>query len=533
VRVTDPNTPGREDSDSLFPPTEALAAQPTQAIAAPVIVDAAQGPQAPSGAARAWSGVLGSVRNHPTAWIASAATAAFVLIGGGAFAAGAATPSPQPAALTQPVATTSATPSQTPSATPTPTPTARPTANPALPATSLKTCSVAQAAADKRLGTLEAQVLDAKTGQVLFDRNGGTPAPTASVMKTITAAATLAALGPDATLSTTVVKGSQPGQVVLVGGGDPTLSIHGGAYYQGAPTMDDLAGQVKQAWAADPADAAQPITSVVVDASLFGGPTWQSSWPTTERTGEGSTAPITALIADGAKQNPKALESPRSDNPVDDAGAAFAQVLGVQYGGQAAAPQGAAALGTVHSQPVSALLNQALLDSDNTVMETLARLTAIKEGTGNTFGAIQAGDVAALKTYGLDASSLTIIDGSGLSADNRVPPSFLTGFMIKVLNREQGLGLIYDSLPVAGQTGTLSASYGRFTGASSIAAGHVHAKTGWITNGYTLAGIVDAKDGTRLSFAIFALGNVNDSAKAAIDALTAAIYTCGGNLSNS
>jgi len=533
--VTDPNLPGREDFDTLFQPTQAIAQpgadEPTQAFAQPVIVDGTQGPAAPNRVGRAWQGFLASIRSHPTAWLVSGATAAFLVIGGGAFAAGAATPSGQPAALKQVVPTS--TPSQTPTPTPTPTPTTRPTANPALPASALKTCSVTQAAADPRLGNLEAQVLDAQTGQVLFDRNGETPAPTASVMKTITAAAVLAVLGPNATISTTVVKGTQPGQVVLDGGGDPTLSVNGGAYYQNAPTLADLANQVQQAWAADPSNAGQPITSVVTDSSLFGGPSWQPSWPVTERTGEGSTAPITALIANGDKQDPTKLESPRGADPVGDAGTAFAQLLGVQYAGETAAPQGETPLGTVTSQPISTLLNQALLDSDNTVMETLARLTAIKEGTGNTFGAIQAADVAALKTYGLDASSLTIVDGSGLSPDNRVPPSFLTNFMIKVMNQQQGLGVIYNSLPVAGQSGTLSQAYGRFQGASSIAIGHVHAKTGWITNGYTLAGVIDAKDGTELTFAIFALGNVNDSAKAAIDALTAAIYSCGGNLSNS
>jgi len=393
---------------------------------------------------------------------------------------------------------------------------------------------VAGPASDGRLGTLEAQVVDAKSGQVLFDRSSGTGAPPASVMKTITAGAALTALGADTQIATTVVKGSQPGQVVIVGGGDPTLGTGRPQWYQGAPTLTDLADQVKKAWAADPANAGHPITSVVADASLFGGPTWQSSWhENPERTPEGSTAEITALMADGDKQDPTKLESPRGTDPVGDAGKAFAQDLGAKYEGTGTAPSGAAQLGVVKSQPVSALVTEALQNSDNTVMEMLARLTAIKMGAGNTFGAIDAGDTAALKKIGVDTSGLTIVDGSGLSADNRVPPSFLTSYLTKVLNRESGLGVIYDALPVSGKSGTLSASYGRFTGASAVAAGQVHAKTGSIDGAYTLAGVIDAKDGTKLVFAIYALGNVGDSARAAIDSLTAAIYSCGGNLSNS
>jgi len=522
-------------------PTAAMAAPvsaaPTSAAPVsavqPIVVEPAAGPETPSARTRAWAGVLSSIRTHPRSWIAAGATAAFLIIGGGSFAAGAAAaPKPQPASLKAPVQH-SATPTTSVSSAPTPTPT-RPTANPAAPAAALKTCSVAGPASDGRLGTLEAQVLDAKTGQVLFDRKGDTAAPTASVMKTISAGAAITALGADYQISTTVVKGAQPGQVVIVGGGDPTLGTGKPQWYQGAPTLTDLADQVKKAWGADPANAGQPITSVVADASLFGGATWQPSWhQNPELAPEGSTSNIVALMADGDKKDPTKLESPRGSDPVGDAGKAFAQDLGAKYDGTGQAAAGAAQLGAVKSQPVSALITEALQNSDNTVMEMLARLTAIKMGAGNTFGAIDAGDTAALGKIGVDTSGLTIIDGSGLSGDNRVPPAFLTSYLTKVFHRENGLGVIYDALPVSGQSGTLSKSYGRFTGASAVAAGQVHAKTGSIDGAYTLAGVINAKDGSQLVFAIYALGNVGDGARAAIDSLTAAIYTCGDNLSNS
>ena len=41
-----------------------------------------------------------------------------------------------------------------------------------------------------------------------------------------------------------------------------------------------------------------------------------------------------------------------------------------------------------------------------------------------------------------------------------------------------------------------------------------------------------AKDGTTLLFAIYALGDVKDDAKTAIDNLATAIYRCGNKLSN-
>ncbi len=124
---------------------------------------------------------------------------------------------------------------------------------------------------------------------------------------------------------------------------------------------------------------------------------------------------------------------------------------------------------------------------------------------------------------------MLIVDGQGLSPDNRVPPAFLAGLMVKVNAREGALGAIYDGLPVAGRTGTLTS---RFTGDNAVARGNVVAKTGWIDTGYTLSGIITAADGTPLTFAFYAIGNVRDNAKVALDTITTGAYRCGNNLSN-
>ena len=480
--------------------------------------------------AGAVAGVMSAIRTHPKAWIAAGATVAFVLLGAGSVALGATAGSAPAGAATAPTPTHSAT------RTPTPTPT--PTADPARPvpaaqpaASRIRTCSVASLAQDGRLGNLEAQVVNAKTGQVLFDRNGGKPGPTASVLKTLTSAAALATLGPDYRVQTTVVAGSVPGQVVIVGGGDVTLSrLPGGhgAFYTNAPSIQDLAAQTKQAL------GGVPVTSIVVDSSLFGGPLWQPSWDEhEERVVEGSTPYMSSLMVDGDRNDPGAVESPRSTDPVGRAVQYFQQYLGTNVPvTSGTAPAGARQLAAVQSQPVTTLIDQAMTYSDNTIMEELARLVAIKTGAGNTFAAENAGVLAGLKAYGIDTTGIHIADGSGLSADNAVPPSYLTQLFVKVLNRQNGLGVVYDGLPVAGRTGTLGPGYSRFTGASSVADGSVHAKTGWINNGYTLAGTIDAADGSQLTFAVYALGPVSDNAKQAIDTLTTGFYKCGDNLTN-
>jgi D-alanyl-D-alanine carboxypeptidase/D-alanyl-D-alanine-endopeptidase (penicillin-binding protein 4) len=471
------------------------------------------------------AGIAAFFSRHRAGSLIAAGAVAFALVGTGAVVAGAATRAPD-----APRAAAMSTPSPAPTAT---TPPPRPAPAAATAASHLRTCSVAGLATDPRLANFQAQVVNAKTGEVLFDRGGDTPSRTASVLKVLTSAAALSVLGPDYRASTTVVRGSDPGSVVLVGGGDLTLSRTPSgqeSVYTGAAHLDDLAARTIAAWQADPANP--PITSLVLDSSLFGDPGWDPSWDRKELS-DGYMPEITALQVDGDRDNPSRSTSARSDDPIGRAGQAFADALG---GGvsitRGTAPAGAAQLAAVQSQPVSTLIKQSLIVSDNALAEMLARLVAVKSGAGNTFGALQQSTVAGLAPYGIDTAGIVIADGSGLSDHNAVPPSYLTRLFIKINAREGNLGVIFDGLPVAGgATGSLSYS-DRFTGDNAVADGAVFAKTGWIDSGYTLSGIIRAADGTPLTFAVYALGDVSDNAKQAIDTITAGFFRCGDNLSN-
>jgi D-alanyl-D-alanine carboxypeptidase/D-alanyl-D-alanine-endopeptidase (penicillin-binding protein 4) len=237
-------------------------------------------------------------------------------------------------------------------------------------------------------------------------------------------------------------------------------------------------------------------------------------------------------MVDGDRADPTAKTSYRSTDPVQRAGTAFARLLGSGVRTvRGEAPAGAVRLARVRSQPVSTLVKQSLIVSDNTLAETLARVTAIRSGAGNTFAAEQQGTVGALQGYGISTAGIRIVDGSGLSPDNAVPPKYLTALFRQIRVRAGSLGVVYDGLPISGRTGSLSYA-DRFAGAASRADGAVHAKTGWIDDGYTLSGIIDAKDGTPLTFAFFALGAVTESTKYALDALTARAWDCGGRTAN-
>ncbi|MCU1481093.1 MAG: D-alanyl-D-alanine carboxypeptidase [Subtercola sp.] len=461
-------------------------------------------------------------------WLVAVAWVAFAVLALGSVGAGAAV-----ASAHQPIASVaSAAPTLGPIST-LPVPTRRPQPTSAAGASIVRTCSVNDLASAAGLATFEGTVRKADTGEILFDRSGDTYSRTASVMKVLTSSAALAVLGPDYRITTKVVAGSAPGTVVLVGGGDVTLASGSSNIYNNTANMADLAGQVKAAWAADPANAGVPISTIVLDSSLFSGDSWQSSWDRIEQT-EGSTAEVTALMVDGDRANPMADTSPRSSDPVSRAGQALQSALGsVASGAQLVAGTalpGASTLGSVQSAPVSTMVQEAILRSDNTEAEMLARLTAIKLGVGSSFASLQTAITSALHdNYGLDVSNLVIVDGSGLSNDDAVSAKFLTTLFDKINARVGNLGVILDGLPVADQTGTLSY---RFTGANSVVDGKVIAKTGSIDTANTLAGVVHAADGTTLTFAFFSLDSSIDAGREALDSLTVGIYKCGNALSN-
>lgn len=387
-------------------------------------------------------------------------------------------------------------------------------------------CTADRLAAGWRSGQLFLDARSVRTGKPVLTVRGDTPTQTGSTMKLITASAALSALGPDHRFTTRVVRGSTPGSVVLVGGGDPTLSrLPSGqeGVYPAAPHLDDLARQVR---AAHPG----PITVLQVDTGLFGGPAWHPTWTTSART-SGSVSNITALMVDGDRDDPADAYSLRGTAAVARAASAFAALLGPDVRTDTtsvAVGSGATTLGSVRSATVSKLVGTLLTHSDDTLAEVLARHVAVAEGTGRSFDAIQAGTTRALRHVDVPTAGLRLVDGSGLSPDNRVPASALTKLMRVVATHRDGLAPVDAGLAVAGETGTLG-EHGRFSGRSADARGHVRGKTGTLDDMFGLTGVTDEVGGDRIAFTVFAEGTGDPDTRREIDALAAALWRCGGD----
>ncbi|MEI8231981.1 MAG: D-alanyl-D-alanine carboxypeptidase [Actinomycetes bacterium] len=408
--------------------------------------------------------------------------------------------------------------------------TSTPTDSPTVtPTSDGRDCSIANLAADKLLIGLHAQVINPGTNEVLFDILGDTPTQTASVMKLLTAAAALQVLGPNFRVQTKVYADLDvPGQIVVVGAGDPTLSrskIGVQSVYRDAPKIADLAVQIN-AWS-----RATPITSIVLDSSYFAGPTWDSAVADSERS-LGYQPLITALQVDGDRENTTKETSPRSTDPVDRVGVALKKAIGPLAVNasisQATAGINLLKIADVRSQPISKWITHMLSVSDNTEAEFLARLVSKQLGMDGSLESIDAALKTALTSAGLVTDGLNLKDGSGENEENQVSATFINSLLKKVLNRDGNFDVIYQALPIAGESGSLAS---RFNGENIDAAGHIFAKTGWTRHEYSLAGIIKAKDGTDLTFSIATIGELKDTTKQAIDNLATGIYRCGNKLS--
>jgi D-alanyl-D-alanine carboxypeptidase/D-alanyl-D-alanine-endopeptidase (penicillin-binding protein 4) len=399
----------------------------------------------------------------------------------------------------------------------------------------VRTCSIAKVLRAKALGNQTVLAVDGETGNQLLSDNTDKPIAMGSVVKLLTAAVALDTLGSKGRLTTRVVDGSTSGTVIVVGGGDPTLRAGGSSVYAGAASLSALASQTVAAYQARYPES-PTITRVLVDLSMFPiDDAWHPSWPESERT-MGYQPLIVPFMVDGDRSNPGAQDSPRSTDPAGRAARAFVSALAQAGNGDGdveidfqSAPSNARELASVRSAPVSTLVSQMLLNSDNALAEFLMRASSVEAGFDGSADSIQQLVLGSLNVYGVDMTGGTIVDGSGLSAKNLLPPRAVVELVTQIFEGNKSLAAIGKALPVAGKTGTLAT---RFTGSAAVARGHVQAKTGWINGVYALAGRIDLKRGGRMYFVVVARGKVDASAKTAIDDVVAGMYSCGTNLAS-
>lgn len=366
-------------------------------------------------------------------------------------------------------------------------------------------------------------VVDVESGGRIWARRPSRPMLPASNMKIVTAANVLRALGPDHAFHTTTTSPG-PGVVVLHAGGDATLTS-GDLKLLAAQTAQNL-----QRNGLEPpvlANGNRAWIRVLVDNSLFpsGGsaPGWRSGYvPWVVR-------PVSALALDGDY----------SWDPAGNAARAFAAHLRDQgYGAKVMGDStaGGTPVGDHPSRSLRSQVKYMLQVSENNVAEMLYRHVARARGLVPTWRNSRKAGMQSLAEIGVPTGGLSLADGSGVSRNDRLTAVSLTTLLqrIAAAAADPEFEPIHrgGGLPLAGVTGTLSASAGRFTTRPSrCARGRIRAKTGTLYDTIALSGLTVGTDGRLKAFSILVNNRPHGrysplSTRRSVDAIAATVTGC-------
>lgn len=367
-------------------------------------------------------------------------------------------------------------------------------------------------------------VVDTGSGREVYSKNSMSGIIPASTTKILTGVSVLTAYGDDHRLTTPVVRGSTPNELVIVGSGNPLL-INGSNGNRSAfgETLQRLAKRTAKSLKAT--DSPTTAYSIRFDDSLFTGPSEAPSWQPN-------------YVSDMVVGKISALSSRKNDDPFNgvpkgaaDTAKDFAKLLrdqGVKTSSKVSkttANRDAEVLGEIQSAPLTVLTQQMMELSDNTTAEALAHLAGAKlVGSGSFTGGAQAAKQV-LTELGIETTGLELNDGSGLSRKNRISARTLSQTMSAVAqNQNTSIWAAGSTLPVAGLTGTLRLRF--VTQSTQAGRGVVRGKTGSLSEVVTLSGLVTTRSGGVLAYT-FLSDKATYDARNVWDKAATALSKCG------
>ena len=293
-------------------------------------------------------------------------------------------------------------------------------------------------------GTSTAMVVSLPSGKIVFARNADVSLEPASNEKLSVTYAALIELGPEYRFPTEVlgegrrVGNTWKGQLVLKGFGDPTLS---------SADLKRLAGIL---WR----QGIRHVTGGVAgDASAFDSrtiaPGWLRSFAGIE------SPPLSALVVDRAARNNRLVADPALAAAADFDRLLHTRGITARGAVARAARPDAVPIATIYSEPLSQILQYMDHWSDNFTAEMVLKAIgyrALGLGTTSAGAAVTKRDLAA---DGIPVAGVHIVDGSGLSRDDRVTARELTALLVRIWNNPTMRPVVWDSLAIPGQKGTL------------------------------------------------------------------------------
>jgi len=331
-------------------------------------------------------------------------------------------------------------------------------------------------AADPKLKNPSVILIDASTGEQLFESNGYAMRKPASTLKLLAGVAVAQYLDPQMRFQTSLALSDKSNSVVIQGDMDPWATFN--AYNAKRLGQTSLKYLAYRAHTELEIQAGAPVKKMTI---YYNG------------------------IYDSEAKNMKVYLKTRKVYAIlKPVTALEAQNLTIEPVLNSASP-------TVHQ-----MTHYFMQWSDNVLSDRLSRIAAKAAGFKGSAEGIADVYAKVLADLEIDSTKLVVKDGSGLSHDNRLSAKLLGDLLFKIYN-DPRFAAVIESLPDGGVNGTLNE---RFLETAPNAVGLVHAKTGTLNGTVTLAGYIEAKDREYI-FVVLAdrLSRTNSAAKIARDAL--------------
>jgi serine-type D-Ala-D-Ala carboxypeptidase/endopeptidase (penicillin-binding protein 4) len=402
---------------------------------------------------------------------------------------------------------------------------------------------------------------DLGSGDVLYERGADRLMVPASNMKIVTGTAALRVLGPAFTFDTAVATDASSigkelqGDLYIVGSGDPsmvseelwklteeirllgfervngdlvldaghfdTLATTSSAVSEGDRAYDARTGALSlnfNAVAVRTSPGARPGSPAVVRLSPETSFVEIRNKATTTKAGGRTNLNVRRTFENGRNVVTVEGSIPAGAGPalsyrnLDDGIGYFGAVLrdflsraGVAISGEVVkgrTPPGATVLVTHSSKPLALIVRDLNKFSNNFVAEQLLKeIGARVSGPPGTTGAGTRALGGYLTSAGIDSASFRIVDGSGISRENRLSPRTIVKVLRSALS---DFGISYEygsSLSVSGVDGTLEDRMG-----FPRLRGEIRAKTGLLDGVTAISGIMETASGERLVFSIMVNG---------------------------
>ncbi len=166
-------------------------------------------------------------------------------------------------------------------------------------------------------------------------------------------------------------------------------------------------------------------------------------------------------------------------------------------------PEERTIIATYKSPTLGEIIYETNQKSDNALSEAILRMVGFQKFGDQTLESGKLAVVDHLKNISMDFDGLNYVDGSGLSRSNTITPIAQVKFLSSLM-KEKYFKNYFDSLPIAGQTGTLKKMF------FGNGYGQIFAKTGTLNKVKCLAGYIKTNKGTTLAFSLL-VNNYNGS----------------------